>query len=100
MLARLSAGTVAYGTYLDAKSGAQARIARDGVCESDPGPREGTDLHDPVPEGESVLPSFLHRRGTFGDAVAYGCTLTGLSLPDAGPVTGPFRRWIRLPYVE
>jgi len=79
--ARLSAGTVCYGMYANAKSGNQGSSYRAGVV-------QGADLSpggDPFP-GESpleILLSYLYRY----EAVACSCAYAGLRLTDARPIT-------------
>ncbi|RVX41414.1 hypothetical protein EDD27_3945 [Nonomuraea polychroma] len=98
VLGRLSAGTVAYGLYLNPKSGAQGMVARDGTLDHD----WGLDIH-PIevgylePGGGNVLLRFLYSSCYAGDAVGYGCAYTGLRISDRRAVTGPFRRWVQVP---
>ncbi|HWM38652.1 MAG TPA: ankyrin repeat domain-containing protein [Streptomyces sp.] len=99
VLARLSAGTVAYGIYLNAKSGDQAMIGRDGVCDRDAGAGLGVHADHVESDGGNVLLRFLYDGG-IGGSVGYGCAYTGLNIPDARPITGPFRRWVRVPHRE
>ncbi|MGH4034134.1 ankyrin repeat domain-containing protein [Actinomycetota bacterium Odt1-20B] len=89
---RLSAGTLCYGLYANAKSGNQGSIARDGAI-------EGWDLHPGGPPDEDdtpeeVLASYLYQC----DAVAYACAFAGLRLTDARAIVGPFDLWIQLPH--
>ncbi|MEV5321469.1 ankyrin repeat domain-containing protein [Streptomyces sp. NPDC052687] len=87
----LSAGTVSYGLYANAKSGNQGSVARDGVI-------EGWDLSPggaPGPEStsEEVLLSYVHRY----NAVSYSCAYAGLRPADARAVVGPPDVWVKLP---
>ncbi|MGI5351437.1 ankyrin repeat domain-containing protein [Streptomyces sp. CA-250714] len=97
-LRRVSAGTTAYGLYFNAKGGTFGDLARDGrmVRHEELGlsPFEG----DP--------PEFYRFRfwQTGEDApyraaeLAYACAMAGMSLRDAEPLTGPPRRWVRVPF--
>ncbi|MFD9487608.1 ankyrin repeat domain-containing protein [Streptomyces sp. NPDC059991] len=88
---RLSAGTVCYGLYANAKSGNQGSIARDGAIEGwDLSPGGGPDQGDTA---EEVLASYLYQY----HAVAYACAFAGLRLTDARAVTGPPDVWVQLP---
>jgi hypothetical protein len=90
VMARLSAGTVAYGLYANPKSGDQGCIFRDGST-------EGGDLHpggDPYTDATSreILVGYLTQ-----GAVAYCCAYAGLRLPDSRAIDGPPDTWLTLP---
>ncbi|MFD8151289.1 ankyrin repeat domain-containing protein [Streptomyces sp. NPDC059720] len=91
VLARLSAGTVCYGLYVNPKSGNQGSIARHGII-------EGSDLHpgggpEEDDTAEQVLASYLYHL----EPVAYACAFAGLRLADRRAVTGPPDAWVELP---
>ncbi|MDN3352209.1 ankyrin repeat domain-containing protein [Actinomadura sp. DC4] len=91
VMAPLSAGTFAYGLYVNPKSGSQGCVFRDGACEK-------WDLHpggDPFPDATAreVLAGHL----TSGNAVAYTLAYAGLRPPDGRAVQGPPDLWLRLP---
>ncbi|MFB8243995.1 ankyrin repeat domain-containing protein [Streptomyces sp. NPDC055952] len=91
VLARLSAGTVCYGLYVNPKSGNQGSVARHGII-------EGSDLHpgggpDEDDTAEQVLASYLYHLAP----VAYACAFAGLRLADRRAVTGPPDAWVELP---
>ncbi|MFD9903012.1 ankyrin repeat domain-containing protein [Streptomyces sp. NPDC059063] len=91
VLTRLSAGTVCYGLYANAKSGNQGSIARDGsIIGSDLHPGGGPDEDD---TSEEVLASYLYQH----NAVAFACAFAGLRLPDARAVVGAPDLWVQLP---
>ncbi|MFC7839941.1 ankyrin repeat domain-containing protein [Streptomyces sp. NPDC057382] len=91
VLARLSAGTVCYGLYVNPKSGNQGSIARHGII-------EGSDLHpgggpEEDDTAEQALASYLYHL----EPVAYACAFAGLRLADRRAVTGPPDAWVELP---
>lgn len=97
LLGRLSAGTVAYGLYLNPKSGVQGMIARDGAFDQDLGVGLRPEVDYLEPGGGNVLLRFLYACSYAHGAVGYGCAYTGLRIPDGRAVTGPFRRWVQVP---
>ncbi|WP_308440256.1 hypothetical protein [Streptomyces mashuensis] len=89
---RLSAGTVCYGMYANAKSGNQGSIFRDGVVEGwDLHPGGGPDEEEDSPE--DVLTAYIHS----GHPVAHACAYAGLRPADARAVFGPPDAWVSLP---
>ncbi|MGI5500890.1 ankyrin repeat domain-containing protein [Lentzea sp. CA-135723] len=93
VLKRLSAGTVAYGMYANAKSGNQGSSHRDGEI-------LGWDLHPgggPGEDGdtEEVLMKHLYVH----QAVAFCCAYAGVRPKDAKAFTEP-DRWLVLPDVN
>ncbi|MFJ7424007.1 ankyrin repeat domain-containing protein [Streptomyces uncialis] len=88
----LSAGTVCYGMYANAKSGNQGDIARDGVI-------VGHDLHpgggdpDPADSPGGVLAAYLYQ----DQPIAFCCACAGLRPTDARAFTGPPDIWVNLP---
>ncbi|MFF0449286.1 ankyrin repeat domain-containing protein [Streptomyces sp. NPDC004609] len=91
VLTRLSAGTVCYGLYANAKSGNQGSVARNGAVEGwDLSPGAEPDQGDGP---EEVLASYLYQY----HAVAYSCAFAGLRPTDARAVVGPPDLWVELP---
>ncbi|WP_326808924.1 ankyrin repeat domain-containing protein [Streptomyces sp. NBC_01775] len=97
-LKKISPGTVAYGVYFNPKGGTFGTLARDG--------KEKKHEEIGLRPFEGDPPEFYRFR--FWESgenaphcaapLAYACAMAGMALTDAAPLTGPPRRWVRIPY--
>ncbi len=97
LLARISAGSVAYGLHFDPAGGTFGTFARGGGIEA----RERTDWS---PTAGSPPEQWLYRLWHHGEGAAYGArdlayaaARVGVRVDDTMAVTGPPRRWVELP---
>jgi hypothetical protein len=96
ILSRLSAGTVACGMFFNPKGGTYGHVIRDGRIESDD--EIGRDPGLDAPPGH-----WLFRFWQWGEGAPYGAreiaflaATAGTRPENAGPLTGPPRRWVKV----
>jgi hypothetical protein len=97
ILSRLSAGTVACGMFFNPKGGRYGHVIRDGRSEFND--EIGRDPSLDAPPGH-----WLFRFWQWGEGAPYGAreiaflaATAGVRPENAGPLTGPPRRWVEVP---